>query len=109
MTPPRQKAPARDFRAEGLLCAIRTCSTTVSDLLARHPHAANLRQRMAEDDTKETHASLGDLLWDELVVGERSHLGRGEQYLEAARGTAAQFWLRRRRLDEWNRRRDAGG
>jgi len=109
MTPSRPKGPSRDFRAEGLLCAIRTCSTTVSDLLARHPRASLLRSKAAEEDAKENHASLGELLWDELVTGERSHLGRGESYLEPGRGTPAQFWLRRRRLDEWGRRRDMGG
>src|ERR1700733_10641612 len=89
-------ADTPDFRSEGLLCAVRTCATVVTDLLARHPRAAALRQ------LKPQATSLSQLLWDELVAAERESLAeRAERYLEPTEGTPAQYWQRRRRLAEW--------
>src|SRR5438874_2110925 len=56
---------SRDFRTEALLTAVRTCATVVTDLLARHPRADELRQR-ADDEPP----PLAQLLWDELVAAE---------------------------------------
>ena len=45
---------------------------------------------------------MADLLWDELVEEERAALGkRAVAFFEADRGTACQFWQRRRRLAAW--------
>lgn len=86
---------ADEFRIAALGCAIRTCSSVVGDLLAWHPEAEALRQRLAG----QAGCSLGELLWKELSAGERGRFP--EDGLMAARGSAVGYWQRRRRLGEW--------
>src|SRR5437899_7889909 len=81
-----------NYRALGLLCAVRTCATVVKDLLARHPNAEALRATSEADDG----AALSDLLWRELADAERATLrGAGQRHLEPPRGSAVQYWHRR--------------
>src|SRR5947209_8544270 len=94
-----------DYRTEALLCAVRTCASVTSDLLARHPRAAELKHYAADRDDDRP---LGKLLWQELVEEERTCLGpRGAYYVDPGEGTAARYWQRRARLAGWKQRRDA--
>jgi hypothetical protein len=99
------RAGGPDYRSEALLCAVRTCSSAIHDLLARHPRAHWLRELAGERTGRPLAGhTLADLLWDELVDRERAALGkRAGVFFEAARGSASQFWHRRRRLAAWDR------
>src|SRR5882672_7704678 len=89
-------APAANYRAEGLICAVRTCSSAIHDLLALHPRANAIRELMQDKHVRPLSGlALADLLWAELVERERAALGkRAETFLETERGTAPQFWHR---------------
>ncbi len=73
----------------------------MSDLLAWHPDGPALREQaeMLEGDT------LLNLLWEELSAAERESLGQGPDDPDAVptQGTAATYWLRRRRLAQVQR------
>src|SRR2546423_5487527 len=93
-----------DYRTEALLCAIRTCSSATTDLLARHPLGDVLRNRAADDQGR----PLAKLLWEELVEQEKECLGsRGSYYVDPAEGRPVQYWQRRVRLTGWIQRREA--
>src|SRR3954451_3618356 len=107
MTAPRsndERATPTDYRSGALLCAVHTCWTGIGDLLARHPRAAQLRAMSEKQSTRNLSGhAMADLLWDELVEEERAALGkRAVAFFEADRGTACQFWQRRRRLAAWD-------
>ncbi len=98
-------ASTRDYRSDALLCAIRTCSTATSDLLARHPQADKLRARASAEDSSHP---LAKLLWQELIDEEKACLGsRGSYYVDPAEGRPVQYWQRRQRLNGWVLRREA--
>ncbi|HEY8668238.1 MAG TPA: hypothetical protein VIM11_07085 [Tepidisphaeraceae bacterium] len=99
------RAAFPDYRSEGLLCAVRTCSSDIHDLLDRHPRAGALRDLITRQHLRPLAGlTLADLLWDDLVEHERALLGkRADVFFDAAQGTAAQFWQRRRRLAAWDR------
>jgi hypothetical protein len=48
--------------------------------------------------------TMADLLWEELVEREQAALGKRAGVLfDAERGSASQYWQRRRRLSAWHR------
>ncbi|MEZ0268070.1 MAG: hypothetical protein ACAI43_25380 [Phycisphaerae bacterium] len=101
---PTQDRPA-DYRTRALTWAVRACATGVGDVLQWHPGADEIRRRTREEDADE---SLADILWDELVTaeqGSRAEAAGGPAGLLAdpglERGAPASYWLRRRRVGQW--------
>jgi hypothetical protein len=104
MPSPQENCCQPDYRAEALLCAIRTCASGASDLLARHPLGDLLRNKSADGEGP----PLAKLLWQELIDEEKGCLGaRGSYYVDQAEGKPLQYWQRRVRLAGWVRRREA--
>jgi len=105
--PDDKPAVSTDYRSEALLCAVNTCWTGIGDLLARHPRGAQLRALADKKSSRPLGGHvMADLLWEELLEQERAALGkRAVAFFEADRGTACQFFQRRRRLSAWDRYR----
>ena len=100
-----------DFKTRALAWSVRACATGVCDLLAWHPDQEALRKKIAAGESVGRGESLATILWEELIAAERSTVKppvRTEDSPEASwaepeMGTPGSYWLRRRRVGQWER------
>jgi len=90
---------------------VRACATGVCDLLAWHPDRQALRRQMESGEFGGRGESLSTILWEELLTAERATIqpprrnpdAPDETLPQAESGTPGSYWLRRRRVGQWER------